>query len=151
MGCPSGSLEDKNAETNADNGRLACEVSERIKGSIYQGHSCNVFELRIVVAGQLGLEHQLWWLTMASTTNIKSFVLQNSTMDAGHLGLKNQLLLVREHYHWGKNFCASLGQWDSISSWSKHKICGLRWATATHQAGSITQWLICESLPPTQY
>lgn len=94
MGCHSGSLEDKNAETNADNGRLACEVSERIKDSIYQGHSCNVFELRIVVAGQLGLEHQLW-LTMASTTNMKSFVLQKSTMDAGRLGLKNQLLLGR--------------------------------------------------------
>ena len=42
-------------------------------------------------------------------------------MDAGHLGLKNQLLLVREHYHWDKNFCDSLGQWDRISSWSKHK------------------------------
>jgi hypothetical protein len=41
-------------------------------------------------------------------------------MDAGHLGLKNQLLLVREHYHWDKNFCDSLGQWDRISSWSKH-------------------------------
>lgn len=55
MGCHRGSLGDKNAERNADNGRLACEVSEGIKDSICQGHSCNVFELRIVVAGQLGL------------------------------------------------------------------------------------------------
>lgn len=55
MGYHIGSLEDKNAERNADNGRLACEVSEGIKDSICQEHSCHVFELRIVVAGQLGL------------------------------------------------------------------------------------------------
>lgn len=70
MGCPSGSLEDKNAERNADNGSLSCEVFKGIKDSVHQGQLCDVFELRPVISGQLGLS-----LTMASTTNVKLFVL----------------------------------------------------------------------------
>lgn len=70
MGCSSGSLEDKNAERNADNGSLSCDVSKGIKDSVHQGQLCGVFQLRPVISGQLGL-----LLTMASTTNVKPFVL----------------------------------------------------------------------------
>lgn len=74
MGCYRGSLGDKNVERNVDNGRLVCEVFEGIKDFICQGYLCNVFELRIVVVGQLGLQYQLW-LIIVRIINMKFFVL----------------------------------------------------------------------------
>lgn len=42
MSFHSGSLEDKIAERNADNGKLACEVSEGIKYSVRDIHAMSL-------------------------------------------------------------------------------------------------------------
>lgn len=53
-----GILEDRNAERNADNGGLACEVSEGSKDSIQAIHVIFSTE-KSMLSGQLGLNNQL--------------------------------------------------------------------------------------------